>query len=1024
MTMRKVLIPALLLILTINAFSQFGKNKVQYRTYEWKFIESKHFDIYYYDSAKTLADFTAIEAEAALLSIQKTLNHNIDKRVPIILYNSKNEFQQTNVINSYLPEGIGGVTELYKNRVVLPFLGSMAQFKHVIHHELVHAVLNDMFYGGTIQSALSKGNLAEIPIWMNEGLAEYESIGGLDAQTDMFMRDLALSENIMELQYIDGYSAYRVGQAFYWYISEKYGELRVGELLNRLRITNNVNSAFKGTFNMSLEDVSDDFKKWLKKYYLPDIGKYKDPDEFAIRLTNAKKEQSYYNSSPSISPNGKQLAFISARDRSFGIYVMDMDNKKNVRKIIGSLRSQDFEELNILSPGISWDPSGKLLAISAKAGGEDAIFLYNIKEDDYDKITLGLSSITSVTWSPDSTKLAFIGTGSQGSDLYLYDLRTKRAKNITNDFFSDNVPVWSWDSKTIYFISDRGDYTDKSLVPKNLKLWNYPVNQTDIYSYDLAASKIKRITNDPEYSKTSLVLSPDSKKMLYVSDKSGILNIYQMDLTSGNVRVKTNSLTSIAQMSITPDGKDLMFATMIDGGSDIYHIKDPFEKNLETDTIPTTRFRESTLAKTKINEQIKTAFDKPVKRDSLIGYGNFGIEFSRQKVVKPNPDVIKNELNNVGNQISKDSTFAERDYKVNFSPDLVMSNPTYDPFYKLQTAIQMMFSDVMSNHQIYVAANFWIDLKNSNIMASYSYLADIIDYNVSISHNSLLIQSNAGDLQRFRNWGIGIKASYPFDLFRRLECGINWNNLSKEYVTYSDLESENRMLFIPDVRYVYDDVFWGYTAPIKGTRYFLDLKGSPKITTNGLSFAIFDADIRHYISLTDYITIAIRGAGGISLGPNPQNMFIGGTENWINMEWTNNMPFRNPEDFLFEKIKMPMRGYPINARGGTQYFISNTEIRFPLIQALVAGPLPLLFHSIMGSVFMDVGGAWSGPLTSFKSSQTDVYGNLVPQDLLMSLGLGIRSFFLGLPLKLDIAWRNEFHNWSEPYYMFSIGFDF
>ena len=91
--MRKVLIPALLLILTLNAFSQFGKNKVQYRTYEWKFIESKHFDIYYYDSAKTLADFTAIEAEASLLSIQKTLNHRIDKRVPIILYNSKNEFQ-------------------------------------------------------------------------------------------------------------------------------------------------------------------------------------------------------------------------------------------------------------------------------------------------------------------------------------------------------------------------------------------------------------------------------------------------------------------------------------------------------------------------------------------------------------------------------------------------------------------------------------------------------------------------------------------------------------------------------------------------------------------------------------------------------------------------------------------------------------------------------------------------------------------------------------------------------------------
>ena len=40
-------------------------------------------------------------------------------------------------------EGIGGVTELYKNRVVIPFDASNKEFKHVIHHELVHAFIND-----------------------------------------------------------------------------------------------------------------------------------------------------------------------------------------------------------------------------------------------------------------------------------------------------------------------------------------------------------------------------------------------------------------------------------------------------------------------------------------------------------------------------------------------------------------------------------------------------------------------------------------------------------------------------------------------------------------------------------------------------------------------------------------------------------------------------------------------------------------------------------------------------------------
>jgi len=61
-------------------------------------------------------------------------------------------------------------------------------FRHVIAHELTHAVLNDMFYGGTFQTSLSTNSMFEIPIWMNEGLAEWESLGTLTTLTDMYMR--------------------------------------------------------------------------------------------------------------------------------------------------------------------------------------------------------------------------------------------------------------------------------------------------------------------------------------------------------------------------------------------------------------------------------------------------------------------------------------------------------------------------------------------------------------------------------------------------------------------------------------------------------------------------------------------------------------------------------------------------------------------------------------------------------------------------------------------------------------------
>jgi hypothetical protein len=122
----------------------FGQNKVQYKDFNWRFIQSEHFDVYFYDGGYDIARFTAEVAESAYVAIQYDFQYDLVERVSIIAYNSHNDWQQTNVVNAYLYEGIGGVTELFKNRVVVPYEGSYSQFRHVIHHELVHAIMNDM----------------------------------------------------------------------------------------------------------------------------------------------------------------------------------------------------------------------------------------------------------------------------------------------------------------------------------------------------------------------------------------------------------------------------------------------------------------------------------------------------------------------------------------------------------------------------------------------------------------------------------------------------------------------------------------------------------------------------------------------------------------------------------------------------------------------------------------------------------------------------------------------------------------
>ncbi|MCW8961825.1 MAG: peptidase MA family metallohydrolase, partial [Ignavibacteriaceae bacterium] len=251
---------ALIFLTQVCLFAQFGKNKVQYKYFDWYYVQTKHFDIYFANGGETLAEFTTHIAEDALSKIQESFKYSINNRVTVIVYNSQNDFQETNVTDTYLSEGIEGFTELFKNRVVVQFHGSYKQFRHLIHHELVHAVMNDMFYGGSLQNIIANNITVQIPSWFSEGMAEYQALGW-DEDTDMFIRDAAINEYLPDVQNLSGYFAYRGGQAVFYYIAKKYGKEKIGELVNALRSLGNVDAALKQTIGLNLKEFNERWKK-------------------------------------------------------------------------------------------------------------------------------------------------------------------------------------------------------------------------------------------------------------------------------------------------------------------------------------------------------------------------------------------------------------------------------------------------------------------------------------------------------------------------------------------------------------------------------------------------------------------------------------------------------------------------------------------------------------------------------------------------------------------------------------------
>ncbi len=1031
----------------------YGKNKVQYKDFEWQFIQTDHFDVYFAQGGFELASFAADAAEDAYTSIRKLFRYDINNRIAFVIYNSHNEFQQTNVIDEYLEEGIGGVTELFKNRVVLPFEGNYRLFRHVIHHELVHAVFNDMYYGGSIQSIISSRTPLVLPGWFNEGMAEFAALGW-DTNSDMFLRDATIHNYLPPIDYLGGYFAYRGGQALWYYIANKYGEQKIAEILSRVKATRSVEQGFKSTIGLTVKELSDRWQKEQKVLYWPDIAKREEPADYAQRLTNHTKTENFYNTSPAISPQGDKIAFMSDRNDYFDIYLMSAIDGEILDRVVKGQRTSDFEELKLLTPRITWSPDGKKIALAVKSGETDAIMIIDINSGSTQRIPFDLDGISSVEWSPTGEKLAFVGSKAPQTDIYVYDLTTEQIQNLTNDIFSDYDPAFSPDGKTVYFASDRGPYLMRSMVSAGFKMVRYDYSQRDLYSIEVETKSVKRLTETPQSDESTPVVSPDGKKLLFVSDRQGINNIYELDLATSSSRPITNSLSGVYQLSISKDGSKLVFASLFEAGFDVFLMRVPFERKLNVAELEATEFikRDRDLPRQEKPREIlasaQASTDAVAVRKGVVIVADTTAEDLRRQPNRADlrnfvfsernmrdttaaiaPPASRYERFDITDNRDAEGNYLPRKYKLNFSPDLVYGTANYNTFYGLQGTTIMAFSDLMGDHQVILQTNLQLDLKNSNYGFAYFYRPLRIDYGFHGFHNArfLFLSDPFGNslLYRFRMWALGAAMSYPLDRFNRIDGSLLWLNLSRDNLDNPFEKPQRRSFIMPSVTYVNDRSIWqgGWFGPNNGSRFFLTAYGSTKYSDQSLDFLTTTFDYRDYTRfLKDYV-FAFRISGGMSNGRNRQSFFIGGTEGWISRRFENNaFPIVNVEDYAFLTPVLPLRGYNYNARNGTRYALTNIELRFPLVRYFILGALPIGFQNILGTAFLDVGSSWNNT-GGWQAFRRNASGDLRSKDLLIGTGFGSRIIFFGFPLRIDVAWRYEGSSFSEPTYYFSIGAD-
>lgn len=265
--MRRLLLLAVMLLLLPSVVSAqyFGQNKVRYGAMDFQVLSTEHFDIHFYDEKRDAAFEVGRMAERWHARLAPVLGGPLSSRQVIVLYASHPDFRGTTVVPGEIGETTGGLTEGIRRRIVMPLAGPLADTDHVLGHELVHAFQFDVIERLRKQDIGVRGAF-NLPLWFIEGIAEYLSLGPVNAHTAVWLRDGVSREDLPTIAALDSpkYFPYRWGHAFWAHVASRYGDGVIHPMLVAAATSGEPATAVKAVLPVDADALAADWHGALK----------------------------------------------------------------------------------------------------------------------------------------------------------------------------------------------------------------------------------------------------------------------------------------------------------------------------------------------------------------------------------------------------------------------------------------------------------------------------------------------------------------------------------------------------------------------------------------------------------------------------------------------------------------------------------------------------------------------------------------------------------------------------------------
>src|ERR1700683_1040688 len=253
----------------VNAV-EFGKNRLQFKNFKWQYYQTPNFNTYFYENGQPIAKYVAQLAEKELPEIEQMAEYGLQRRANLVIYNSFNDMEQSNIGLSLDWQTTGGITKLVNNKVVLYYTDDYNKMRIQVREGLARVLVENVLFGDDLGEFAANQALLDLPQWLIDGYIEY--IGeSWNTDLDEQLKSPLLTARYNNFSQLAFEKPDLAGHAFWKYIADRYKKENVTYFLYLARVYRSLNNASLRICKKKFKEVLKDFMEEEEEKHEKDI---------------------------------------------------------------------------------------------------------------------------------------------------------------------------------------------------------------------------------------------------------------------------------------------------------------------------------------------------------------------------------------------------------------------------------------------------------------------------------------------------------------------------------------------------------------------------------------------------------------------------------------------------------------------------------------------------------------------------------------------------------------------------------